>query len=221
MISEERASPKRTLHTAIREDIVEGRITAGSRLVVADLAKRYGSSSNPVREALHQLQGEGFVTISLNRGARVRSLDEDFVRNVYDIRACIEPYLIRWFVANATAAEIDTMEEIQQRIEKLPHNFEDYRELNEAFHEVAYKRHFNREALDLEFRQREVLFMLNRRFPVSRSRWKSILCEHSSLVDAVKKNDPEAAAAVTEAHVRGACEHLLQHMRSARSLETS
>lgn len=210
------SSEKRSLHMLIREDIIEGELAAGSRLVVAELAKRYKSSSNPIREALHQLQGEGFVVISPNRGARVRSLDEEFVRNVYHIRACIEQYLIRWFVANATDEEIKTMEDIQRRIEGLPHNFDEYRELNEAFHEVAYKRHFNQEALELEFKQREVLFMLNRRFPVSRARWQAILKEHSSLIDAIKRNDPDAAAAVTEAHVLGACDHLIEHMRAAR-----
>lgn len=46
------------LHQLIREDIVEGRLEPEARLVVAELAKRYGTSSNPVREALHQLQGK-------------------------------------------------------------------------------------------------------------------------------------------------------------------
>ena len=90
------------LHDLIRDDIVEGRLEPGVRLKTAELAKRYGTSTNPVGEALHQLQGEGMVIISPNRGARVRPISEDFVRNIYEFRALIEHYLVRWFVNYAT-----------------------------------------------------------------------------------------------------------------------
>src|SRR5918993_5038596 len=126
----------RRLHDLIREDIVEGRLKPEERLVVADLAKRYVTSSNPVREALHQLQGEGIVVISRNRGARVRAVDEEFVRNIFDIRALIEPYLAQWFVDNATDQEIHILGLLQQQIEDTKGDFESYRRLNDNFHSV-------------------------------------------------------------------------------------
>ena len=58
MASSEGAS----LYELIREDIIEGRLAANERLVVTDLARRHGTSTNPVREALQLLRGEGFVT---------------------------------------------------------------------------------------------------------------------------------------------------------------
>ncbi len=67
--------PPASIYARIREDIIEGRIAADSRLKVRDLAARYDVSTNPVREALQQLRGEGFVVISPNRGARVRTID--------------------------------------------------------------------------------------------------------------------------------------------------
>jgi DNA-binding GntR family transcriptional regulator len=211
------AQTNRTLADQIREDIVEGRYLVGDRLVVADLARRYGSSSNPVREALHQLQGEGIVIIPPNRGARVRSLGEDFVRNVYELRAVIEPYMVRWFVENATEAEIADMDALCGAIETMQGDFARYRDLNERFHGIVYARHYNTEATGLEFRQREVLFMLNRRYELTRARWRAILAEHRGLLEAVKDHDADAAAHITEQHVRGACEHLIQHMRAERS----
>src|SRR5918993_5195703 len=117
----------RRLHDLIRKDIVRGHLKPEARLVVADLATRYGTSSNPVREALHQLQGEGIVVISHNRGARVRAVDEDFVRNIFDIRALIEPYLARWFVDNATDQEIQTLELLQQHVEATKNDYVSYR----------------------------------------------------------------------------------------------
>src|SRR4051812_32424152 len=52
------------LQHLLREDILEGRIAAGSRLKVSEIAARYATSTNPAREALQGLEGEGLVTIS-------------------------------------------------------------------------------------------------------------------------------------------------------------
>lgn len=47
-----------SLYQLIREDIIEGRLAANERLVVTDLARRHGTSTNPVREALQLLRGK-------------------------------------------------------------------------------------------------------------------------------------------------------------------
>lgn len=204
-----------SLHRLIREDIVEGRLEPGTRLKTAELAKRYGTSTNPVREALHQLQGEGIVVISPNRGARVRPVGEDFVRNIYEIRALIEPYLTRWFVDYATEQEIERLEVLQRLIDEVRHDYQQYWRANEQFHNIIYSRHYNREAVELEVRQREVLHILSRRFLISRARWQAVSREHWGIIEAIKRHDADEAARITEQHVRGACQHLIEQMRTA------
>ena len=117
----ESASP--SVYDLIREEILEGRLAANERLKVADLAVRLGTSTNPVREALQQLRGEGFVLFEPNRGARVRPMDEDFVRDSFEVEMLIEPYLTRWFVGIVTERELDALEAIEAEIETL--NFAD------------------------------------------------------------------------------------------------
>ena len=80
------------LRDLIRLDIVAGRLRPGARLKIAELAARYDTSAIPVREALQQLQGEGIVTFIANRGASVRTIDENFIRNIHEICALIEPF---------------------------------------------------------------------------------------------------------------------------------
>jgi DNA-binding GntR family transcriptional regulator len=206
------------LHQLIRDDIVEGRLTSGSRLKVVDLAQRYGTSTNPVREALHQLQGEGIVVITANRGARVRSIDEDFVRNVFEIRVLIEAYLVRWFVEYATEDEIVRLEAIQERIEKEA--FDDRElldELNDQFHRITFNRHYNREAREIRERQRGIVKALSRKFPPNRVRRLTMVREHRAFIEAAKKHDVGEAVRVIEEHVRGAGRHLIEQMRAARS----
>ena len=56
---------------ALREAIVDGVYAPGQRLRQQELAKQYGCSVIPIREALHQLAAEGFVVLDPQRGARV------------------------------------------------------------------------------------------------------------------------------------------------------
>ncbi|UCD82833.1 MAG: GntR family transcriptional regulator, partial [Desulfobacterales bacterium] len=69
-------SIREKVHEYLREEILNGRIKAGDRLVESDLANRIGTSRTPVREALHTLEREGLVE-SLHRvGYAVRPISE-------------------------------------------------------------------------------------------------------------------------------------------------
>lgn len=207
-----------SVYELIREDIISGKLGPNERLKVADLAERYGTSTNPIREALQQLRGEDFVIFEPNRGARVRPIDENFVRDIIEIAAMIEPALTRWFVSIATEADIHQLEAIQVQIEAL--NFADptrHGELDVQFHQIIYDRHYNRHAADLWWRHREVLRAISRRFPTSLSRRVAVLREHHALIDAIRAQDADGAADVIRGHVEGSGRHIIEHMRLARN----
>lgn len=206
-----------TVHDLIREDIISGQLGPNARLKVADLAERYGTSTNPVREALQQLRGEGFVIIEPNRGARVRPIDEGFVRDIIEIEVLLEPALTRWFVGIATEDDLARLDSIQAEIETL--NFADlarHGKLDTRFHQVIYDRHYNRHAADLWWRHREVLRAISRRFPTSLSRRKAVLNEHRELIDAIRAQDADRAAEVMARHVDGSGRHIIENMRLAQ-----
>ena len=98
--------------------------------------QRHGTSTNPVREALQLLRGEGFVVFAPNRGARVRPIDQDFVRDIYEIGVLIEPALTRWFVGMATHEDIAELERIQNLIEE--NNFADPVRAQRTRHGVSH-----------------------------------------------------------------------------------
>ncbi|EPX85244.1 GntR family transcriptional regulator [Salipiger mucosus] len=204
------------LPARLRRDIVAGDLPAGSRLKTQELARRYGTSVNPVREALHQLSGEGFVILSRNRGAKVRELDENFLRNIFDIRALIEPYLIRLFVGHATKEDIARMSAIQDEIEALDGEADSrLRDLDEAFHAITYEGHFNSEALAIRERHGQVVQALGLRYPPSPARRSAQNAEHREIIAAIEASDEAAAAEVVERHARGAERHLLEQLRRA------
>lgn len=206
-----------SIYEAIREDIISGRIPANARLIVAELAERHGTSTNPVREALQQLRGEGFVVMVPNRGARVRPIDEDFIRDIYEIEVLIEPALTRWFVGIATEADITALEAMHAEMLRL--NYSDpvrHGVLDTQFHHTMYERHYNRHALDLWWKHREILRAISRRLPVSLGRQATVMRDHQDVLDAIKAHDANAAAAVLARHVEGSGRHIIEQMRAAR-----
>lgn len=207
-----------SLYNRILQDILDGRLAANERLKVTALAARYGTSTNPIREALQQLRGEGFVIFSTNKGARVRPIDEEFARDIYEVEAQIEPYLTSWFVGIATDNDIVRLEAIQAEIEEL--GFEDgqrHSELDTQFHQLMYDGHYNRHAADLWWRHREILRAIARRFPYSSVRRKEIIAEHREIIAKVKAHDAAGAAESVRRHILGSGRHIVEHMRSARN----
>lgn len=206
-----------SVYEAIREDIISGRIPANARLIVADLAEQHGTSTNPVREALQQLRGEGFVVMAANRGARVRPIDQDFIRDIYEIEVLIEPALTRWFVGIATEADIAALEALHAEMLRL--NYSDparHGLLDTQFHHTMYERHYNRHAVDLWWKHREILRAISRRLPISLGRQATVMRDHQDVLDAIKAHDADAAAAVIARHVEGSGRHIIEQMRAAR-----
>jgi len=205
------------VYEMIREDIISARLEPNARLKVADLATAYGTSTNPIREALQQLRGEGFVVMEPNRGARVVAIDEDFVRDIIEIEMLIEPALTKWFVSIVADTDIAELEAAQAAIETL--NFADARqhgELDTRFHQLIYDRHYNRHAAELWWKHREILRAISRRFPTSLSRRQAVLREHRELIDAIRAQDADRAASVVARHVEGSGRHIIEQMGVAR-----
>jgi DNA-binding GntR family transcriptional regulator len=202
----------------IRQDILSGRLNQNDRLKVSDLAARYGTSTNPVREALQQLRGEGLVTIEANRGARVRPIDEDYVRDIYELSALVEPYLLRGFVDLCTDADLRRLEDIQARIEAL--NFADWlrhSQLDQQFHQTMYERHYNRSTVELWWRKRMILTGINKDHGISLRRQRAVIEEHRALIAALRDHDETRATALIVQHVQGSGRHIIDRLRSERA----
>src|SRR5205823_6274811 len=72
---------------ALEDDIVSGRIEAGSVLREEQLSERFGVSRTPIREALRRLAALGLVSFVPNRGVRMRTLSRDELRDAFLVQA--------------------------------------------------------------------------------------------------------------------------------------
>jgi len=94
-----------TAYHRIRRAIVEGDYRPGERLVEQRVAEDLQLSRTPVREALRMLEAEGLVRIEPNRGAAVRLVTVDGIRDLYELRARLEAYATELAAERATDAE--------------------------------------------------------------------------------------------------------------------
>jgi DNA-binding GntR family transcriptional regulator len=90
-VVEPRAATKVAIvSAALREEILDGRLIAGTRLVELELVEQHGAARHTVRAALRALADEGLVTIAAHRGARVAGLDADAIVALYELRTALE-----------------------------------------------------------------------------------------------------------------------------------
>ncbi|TSD87896.1 GntR family transcriptional regulator [Mycobacterium sp. KBS0706] len=207
------------LQQLLRDDILEGRIPAGSRIKVSEIAARYATSTNPAREALQGLEGEGLVIISPNRGARVRAIDEDFIRNIFDIRDLIEPYLVRGFAEFASNEDVAALEALQQTCQSAVDaaDYPAYHRANVAFHDLMIEHHHNVEAATLMKRHSAWIRALSRRNPLTLANMRRSTAEHWEVVEAVRRGDPDAASAAMARHISHSRALFLGRMRRDRA----
>jgi DNA-binding GntR family transcriptional regulator len=90
-------------------DVVHGRLRAGAHLVTQELAKRFGVSHTPIREALIALAGAGVIDLLPNRGAVVRRITQKEVREVCQVRRALECEATRSACGRIDLAELHTL----------------------------------------------------------------------------------------------------------------
>jgi DNA-binding GntR family transcriptional regulator len=98
----------------LEEDIVLGRLQPRERLVEQDLADRFATHRAAVRQALFNLEKKGLIERVPNRGAVVRDLSPDDVRQIYAVREELETMAARIIPLPVAAADIERIEAIQR-----------------------------------------------------------------------------------------------------------
>src|SRR5689334_18278168 len=105
-------STPETVREALRVAISSGDLAPGFQLRQDELAERFGTSRIPVREALRQLEAEGFVTILPNRGAVVADLSVDEVIELLEIRIALECHALRLAIPAMGEMDLDETKKV-------------------------------------------------------------------------------------------------------------
>lgn len=195
----------------LRAAIVAGDLAEGAPIRQDELARAFNISKIPVREALKQLEAEGFVTFHRNRGAVVASLSEPEIVQVFEVRAMLEAQAMRLAVPLMTPAALAEAEAAERAFAESP-DVSRWAALNWAFHSALYRpagRDFLM-GLVAQVNDRVARF-LRLQLTVSGGHALAV-AEHRAILEAARAGEAETAARLTEAHIMGACASLHRHL---------
>ena len=96
----------------IQAAIVKGEIAPGSKISEPELARQHGVSRGPLREALHRLEGQKLLVRVPHAGARVVSLSQQELSELYEIRESLEGMACRLAAERMSQADIDELRRV-------------------------------------------------------------------------------------------------------------
>jgi DNA-binding GntR family transcriptional regulator len=199
-----------TLHgevlSKLRDYVVVGPLSEGARIPERQLCELFGISRTPLREALKVLASEGLVDLLPNRGARIRTLSEQDIRELFDLMAGLEA------LAGRLACEFITEDEVAE-IERLHHEMyafylrkeaEGYYRANQMIHTKIVQASRNA-ALSMAYasftgRMRRIRYSTNQ--ARRQERWAEAMREHEAILDALRRRAGSELSEILFLHLR-------------------
>lgn len=136
---------------ALKEAILSMEIKPREHLIIGDVAKHYGLSRTPVREALIMLEQEGWVESDGRRGAQVTTPSVKTIMELIEIQGVLEGYVARKAIERMTTADLEVAEAILNEADEAikAGNEPRSRELGAEFHKFLAERAGNRRLLKI------------------------------------------------------------------------
>lgn len=198
---------------ALKEQILDGRLAPGQRLISKDLAELLGVSRGPLREAFRRLAADRLVELVPNRGAVVRRLDKSEIIRLFQIREALEGQAARLAALHIddgnhrTAFEAIVEEGRQLQRERQMHAFVEH---NRRFHQAVVAVSDNPELAQLIDRYQLAVFMpLLRQVVGTDQLIEDSLNQHAEIAQAILARDPDKAYEAMKRHLWHSVEGLL------------
>ena len=207
-----RGHRRAALVKSLLADVFSGRVRAGDHLVTQELADRFQVSHTPVREALIALSGMGIIDLLPNRGAIVRKISVQEVREVCQVRRILECEATRLACGQIALADLDELATDLRKMKAIrnpgPSFIPEARAIDTRLHDLIA------ESCGNAFLAHEIgrLKMLFRAFrdvawehDEARNDFRRLAQEsgeHLAIVEALRKGDPQSARRAMSRHIR-------------------
>ena len=201
------------IFSVIKEAIVEGDIPAGSKISEPELARAYGISRGPLREAIGRLEACGLVVRRPNVGARVVTLSSSQLIEIFHVREALEGMAARLAAQHMSDEEIADLRRLLgqhgEQIERDTEHAYFQREGDLDFHYRIVQGSHNTRMINLLCNDLYHLVRLYRyQFGMSSKRGPRAFVEHEHIVDAIERRDAEMAELMMRAHIRASRENV-------------
>ena len=196
-------SLKEQVYEYLREQLRTGVIKPGSVIDMETTSKLLGVSKTPLRDALLQLEFEGFVTILPRRKIVVNALSLQDIRNYYEIIGALESAAILAALDNLKDADLKTLERLNAEMKGAleTDDFDLYYEKNLKFHNIYLGLSGNANLVRIANTMKKRLYDFPRQAGFVKEWEEASIGEHAELVRLFKQRDKkEAAVFIRDVH---------------------
>lgn len=196
----------------IRAEIVKGALVPGESVTEMGLAKDFGVSRTPVREALRQLELEGLVELIPNKGAVILGIRPEDICDIYEIRSMLEGKVAERAARCAQEEDIKKLKDIIDLTEFYisKQNLEQLQVMDGQFHQLIYEmsssRMFQHVLKDLHY----YIGLTRGASLKTEGRAVESAREHRAVLEAIERHDGAMARELMTEHVGKALENVLK-----------
>jgi DNA-binding GntR family transcriptional regulator len=196
-------SLKEQVYEYFREQMRQGEIKPGSVIDLEETSKKLGVSKTPLRDALLQLEAEGFVSILPRRKVVVNVLTLQDIKNYYEIIGALESTALLLAFDKLTEKEVKYLETLNDEMKNAIENdnFDLYYEKNLLYHNVFLGNCGNENLIKLVSNLKKRLYDFPRQKGFVKEWEQASIGEHRKLINLIKEgNQKEAVAFVRDVH---------------------
>ena len=192
------------LVSEIEKLIVNGSMVPGQRLDEMVLAKKYGVSRTPVREAIRALTAIGLVQNTGKQGSQVAKLSISMLIEMFELMAVLEGMCAQLAARRATKNQLFEMQKTHELLEKTfeKGTHKEFYNVNLQFHDLLYNASHTQYLAEETLRLRRRLSPYRMRVTFQPGRMNSTLEEHNKILIAIKKGESELAKNEAISHLR-------------------
>jgi DNA-binding GntR family transcriptional regulator len=190
-------SLREQVYDFLREELTRGKLIPGAAVNLNAISQELGISKTPLRDALLQLDTEGFVTISPRRGVFVNRLTLEDIRNCYEIVGALETSALLTAFDNIQPLHIEKLKLVNASLRAAlkKDDWHAYYQDNLLFHEVFLELSHNTALKRIIVPMKQRLYDFPRRGYIKE--WEQANCrDHDRLIEAFERLDREAAVRV-------------------------
>ena len=192
------------LLSEIENMIINGSMMPGERLDEMMLAKKYGVSRTPVREAIRALTAIGLVQNTGRQGAEVAQISISMLIEMFELMAVLEGMCAQFAARRATEEELNEMYATHKLLEKTFKigTHKKFYHVNLKFHDLLYNASHTQYLAEETLRLRRRLSPYRMRVTFQPGRMRATLGEHSEILKAIKQGNSQKAKDAAISHLR-------------------
>lgn len=202
------------IEVALKEEILSGQLVPGQRLSIDELAKRWGVSSMPVRDAVKRLETSGFLIVAPRSGVFVSQFNQTRFKNVLDIRTAMECLAIELSTDAIPEVEIDHAICTYQEGGKILSETGDASQLaaqDSIVHELVIKYSNNPKLIEIMTGLQDLIDWGHKTVANYRpDALERALPEHLEILTALKARDVNTAQNAMRTHLKGTLTRTLE-----------